>query len=85
MRGYGGLAVLLLAGLLINPFPQKIKMLTAGLVTILTLQFITVRLNHPLHLGILHPLLGFLLFTSSTTLVHRSWHEVLDRSDSVAN
>jgi hypothetical protein len=85
VRGYGGLVVLLLAGLFIHPFPQRIKMLTAGLVTLLTLQFITGHLNHPLHLAILHPLLGFLLFTSSTTLVHRSWHEVFDCSDSVAN
>jgi hypothetical protein len=38
-----------------------------------------------LHLGIIHPLLGFSLFTSSTTLVHRAWHEVFDRSDAVAN
>jgi hypothetical protein len=85
VRGYGGLVVLLLAGLFIHPFPQKIKMLTASLVILLTLQFLTGHLNHPLHLGILHPLIGFLLFTSSTTLVHRAWHEVFDRSDSVAN
>jgi Family of unknown function (DUF6220) len=85
VRGYSGLVVLLLAGLFVNPFPQKIKMLTVGLVILLTLQFITGHLNHLLHLGILHPLLGFLLFTSSTTLVHHSWHEVFDRSDSVAN
>jgi Family of unknown function (DUF6220) len=85
VRGYSGLAVLLLAGLFVNPFPQKIKMLTAGLVTLLTLQFITGHLNHSFHLGVLHPLLGFSLFTTSTTLVHRSWHEVFDRSDSVAN
>jgi hypothetical protein len=85
VRGYGGLVVLLLAGLFINPFTQKIKMLTSSLVTLLTLQFITGHFNHPLPLGILHPLLGFLLFTSSTTLVHRSWHEVFDHSDSVAN
>jgi Family of unknown function (DUF6220) len=85
VRGYGGLALLLLAGLFVNPFPQKIKMLTVGLVILLMLQFITGHLNHLLHLGVLHPLLGFLLFTSSTTLVHRSWNEVFDRSDSIAN
>ena len=85
VRGYSGLVVLLLAGLLVNQFPQKIKMLTVGLAVLLTLQFITGHLNHLLHLGILHPLLGFSLFTSSTTLVHRSWHEVFDRSDSVAS
>jgi Family of unknown function (DUF6220) len=85
VRGYGGLAVLLLAGLFINPFPKKIKMLTVSLVILLSLQFITGHLNHLLHLGILHPLIGFSLFTSSTTLVHRAWHEVFDHSDSVAN
>jgi Family of unknown function (DUF6220) len=85
VRGYSGLVVLLLAGLFAHPFPQKIKMLTVGLAVLLTLQFITGHLNQTFHLGILHPLLGFSLFTSSTTLVHRSWHEVFDRSDAVAN
>jgi hypothetical protein len=85
VRGYGGLVVLLLAGLFVHPFPQKIKMLTVGLGIILTLQFITGHFNHLLHLGILHPLLGFSLFTSSTTLVHRAWHEVFDLTDAVAN
>jgi hypothetical protein len=70
VRGYSGLALLLLAGLFINPFPQKIQMLTVGLLILLTLQFITGHLNQPFHLGILHPLIGFSLFTSSTTLVH---------------
>jgi hypothetical protein len=85
VRGYSGLVVLLLAGLFVNKFSKKIKMLTASLFTLLTLQFITGHLNHSLHLGIIHPLLGFLLFTSSTTLVHRAWHEVFDLADSVAN
>jgi hypothetical protein len=84
VRGYSGLVMLLLAGLLIYPFPQKIKTLTASLIALLTLQFITGHLNHSFHLGILHPLLGFSLFTSSTTLVHYSWHQVFDHSDSVA-
>jgi Family of unknown function (DUF6220) len=85
VRGYGGLVALLLVGLFAHPFPQKIKMLTVGLGILLTLQFITGHLNQTFHLGILHPLLGFSLFTSSTTLVHRAWHEVFDRSDAVAN
>jgi hypothetical protein len=58
-------------------------MLTVGLGILLTLQFITGHLNHLLHLGILHPLLGFSLFTTSTTLVYRAWHEVFDRLESV--
>ncbi len=85
VRGYGGLVVLLLAGLFVHPFSQKIKMLTFSLAILLTLQFITGHLNQLLHLGFLHPLLGFSLFTSSTTLVHKSWHEVFDRSDAVTN
>jgi hypothetical protein len=84
VRGYGGLVVLLLVGLLVNPFSQKIKMLTVGLAALLTLQFITGHLSHSFHLGVLHPLIGFSLFTSSTTLVHRAWHEVFDPVDSVA-
>jgi Family of unknown function (DUF6220) len=52
VRGYGGLVVLLLAGLFVNPFPQKIKMLTVGLAILLTLQFITGHLNHLFHLAI---------------------------------
>jgi hypothetical protein len=78
VRGYGGLAVLLLAGLLISPFPRKIQMLTGGLITLLILQFITIYLNHPLPLGVLHPLIGFTLFNSSTTLVHQVWRVVFN-------
>ena len=76
VRGYGGLVVLLLAGLFINPFPRKIQTLTASLAILLILQFITIHLNHPLPLGVFHPLIGFSLFTSSTTLVHQVWREV---------
>jgi hypothetical protein len=67
-RGYGGLVVLLLAGLFINPFPRKIQTLTASLAILLILQFITIHLNHPLPLGVLHPLIGFSLFTSKGDL-----------------
>ncbi len=85
VRGYSGLVVMLLAGLFINPFPRKIQMLTVGLLILLTLQFITGHFNHALHLGVLHPLIGFSLFTSSTTLVHRSWQVVFKASDSVVS
>lgn len=81
VRGYGGLVVLLLVGLFINPFPRKIQTLTASLAVLLILQFVTIHLNHPLPLGILHPLIGFTLFTSSTTLVHRVWRVVFNESD----
>jgi hypothetical protein len=85
VRGYGGLAVLLSVGLLISPFPRKIQMLTGGLVTLLILQFITIHLNYPLPLGVLHPLIGFTLFNSSTTLVHQVWYVVFNESDAVTS
>lgn len=85
LRGYSGLAVLLLAGLLVSPFPRKIQMLTGGLVKLLLLQFITIHLNHPLPLGVLHPLIGFTLFNSSTTLVHRVWRVVFNELDAVTS
>jgi Family of unknown function (DUF6220) len=85
VRGYSGLVVLLLAGLFVNPFPRKVQMLTVGLSILLTLQFITGHLNQPFHLGILHPLIGFSLFTSSTTLVHRAWQAVFKASESVVS
>jgi Family of unknown function (DUF6220) len=72
VRGYSGLIVLLLAGLFVNPFPRKIETLTVGISILLILQFITGHLNQQFHLGVLHPIIGFSLFTSSTTLVHRS-------------
>lgn len=85
VRGYSGLAVLLLVGLLISPFPRKIQMLTGSLVTLLLLQFVTIHLNHPLPLSVLHPLIGFTLSNSSTTLVHQVWHVVFNELDAVTS
>lgn len=85
VRSYAGLAVLLFIGLSIEPFSRKIKGLTGVLVVLLALQFITGHFNHPLPLGVLHPLIGFSLFTSSTTLVHLVWREMFKQSDPVVN
>lgn len=85
VRGYGGLVVLLLAGLFIIPFPRKIYMLTGSLAVLLILQFVTIHLNYPVPLGILHPLIGFTLFTSSTTLVHRLWRLVLNEPETLTS
>jgi Family of unknown function (DUF6220) len=85
VRGYGGLVVLLLVGLFINPFPRKINILTGSMAALLVLQFITIHVNRPFPLGIFHPLIGFSLFTSSTTLVHRIWQVVFRDSDPFAN
>ncbi len=81
VRGYSGLALLLLGWVFISPFPRKIQMLTVGLTTLLILQFITIHLNRFLPLNVLHPLIGFALFNASTTLVHRVWRIVLNKSN----
>jgi hypothetical protein len=83
VRGYSGLALLLLGWVFISPFPRKIQMLTVGLTALLILQFTTIHLNRFLPLNVLHPLIGFALFNCSTTLVHRVWRMVFDKSDDV--
>lgn len=85
IRSYGGLVVLLFVGSSIEPFSRKIKVLTGVLIILLALQFITSHFNHPLPLGVLHPLIGFPLFTSSTTLVHLVWREIFKESNPVVN
>jgi hypothetical protein len=85
VRGYSGLAALLLIGLPLNPFPRKIQILTGIIVTLLILEFITIHLNFLLPLGVLHPLIGFALFTFSTTLIHRVSQVVFPKSDAVTS
>ena len=80
VRGYGGVAVLLLAGSFIAPFPKRIQALTKAIVILLLLQFVTAHIQQPLPLGILHPLTGFILFTTSTTLVHRAMSFVMSHA-----
>ncbi|WP_035139976.1 DUF6220 domain-containing protein [Fischerella sp. PCC 9605] len=81
VRGFSGLGVLLLGWAYLSPFPRRVRLLTASLIILLGLQFLTIHLNRFLSLGILYPLIGFMLFTASTTLVHRVWHIVFDKSD----
>lgn len=80
VRGYSGLALLLLGWAFISPFPRKIQMLTVGLTTLLILQFVTIHLSF-LSLNVLHPIVGFALFNSSTTLIHRVWRMVFNSDD----
>lgn len=82
VRGYGGLAVLLLFGSFITPFPKRMRALINAIVILLLLQFVTAHVQQPLPLGVLHPLTGFILFTTSTTLVHRAMALVRGHSDS---
>lgn len=80
VRGYGGLSLLLLGGAWYLPLPQRIKTLATGLPILLGLQFLTIHLRMPLAipvpLAVVHPLIGFSLFSASTTLVHRMRHVV---------
>ncbi|MBD2018807.1 cation transporter [Leptolyngbya sp. FACHB-36] len=73
VRGYGSLSLILLGGAYWVPVPRRVRSLAASLPVLLGLQFLTIHLNAPIPLSILHPLIGFTLFSSSTTLVHRVW------------
>ena|ERR671932_1243790 len=84
VRGYSGLSLILLAGSLIAPFSNRIRSLAVSLPVLLGLQFCSIHLKTPLHLEVLHPLIGFTLFYVSSSLVHRVSHEVFNKSDAVA-
>ena len=83
VRGYGGLAVLLLIGIFLTPFSERIQALTKAIAILLLMQFVTAHVQQPIPLSVLHPLTGFTLFTTSTTLVHRAMPFVTGRSNSV--
>lgn len=83
VRGYGGLSLVLLSGSLMVPFSNKIRSLAASLPVLLGLQFCSIHLKTPLHLEVLHPLIGFTLFYVSSSLVHRVSREVFNKSDAV--
>ncbi|WP_016873077.1 DUF6220 domain-containing protein [Chlorogloeopsis fritschii PCC 9212] len=83
VRGYSGLLLILLAGLLIAPFSNSIRSLTVSLPVLLALQFCSIRLQTPLHLEVLHPLTGFTLFYVSSSLVHRVSRELFNKPDAV--
>ncbi|KAB8330603.1 hypothetical protein SD80_028490 [Scytonema tolypothrichoides VB-61278] len=81
VRGYGGLSLVLLLWVYLLPFPRRVRSLTASMPMLLGLQFLTIHLKSPLPLGVLHPLIGFTLFSVSTTLVHRVQRAVFPKSD----
>lgn len=84
VRGYSGLSLVLLAGSLIAPFLNAIRSLAASLPVLLGIQFCSIYLKTPLHLEVLHPLIGFTLFYVSSSLVHRASREVFNKPDVVA-
>ncbi len=81
VRGYGGLAVILFLWVYLSPFPQRVRSLTATMPVLLGLQFLTIHLKSPLPLGVFHPLIGFTLFSVSTTLVHHVQRVVFPKAD----
>ena len=83
VRGYGGLSLILLMGSFIAPFPNAIRSIAASLPVLLGLQFCSIHLKTPLHLEVLHPLIGFTLFYVSSSLVHRVSRDVFNKSDTV--
>lgn len=83
VRGYSGLSIILLTGSLTVPFSDRIRALAASLPVLLGLQFCSLHLKTPLHLEVLHPLIGFTLFYVSSSLVHRVSREVFNKSDAV--
>lgn len=82
VRGYGGLSLILVVWAYRVTFPRRIRILTVTLPGLLGIQFLTIY-GHlpflPLPLAIVHPLVGFLLVSVSSTLVHRTWRLVAPR------
>lgn len=76
VRGYSGLSLLLLGGAFTLPFSPQIRRLAASLPVLLGLQFCSIHLKSPLHLEIIHPLMGFALLYVSSSLVHRVWRSL---------
>jgi len=81
VRGYSGLSLLLMGWVYLLPFPQRVRSLTASMPVLLGLQFLTIHLKSPLPLGVFHPLIGFTLFSVSSTLVHRVQRVVFPQPD----
>ncbi|MBP0022032.1 MAG: hypothetical protein J7647_31305 [Cyanobacteria bacterium SBLK] len=82
VRGYSGIALILLVWVYWLDVPKRVRILTATLPILLALQFLTIHLQTPVPLAIAHPLIGFSLFSVSTTLVHRIWRILANKNES---
>ena len=80
VRSYAGLSLVLAVWVYFSPFPKRVRSLASSLPVLLALQFLTIHLKTPIPLGIIHPLIGFSLFSASTTLVHRVSNVVFPKS-----
>ncbi|MGD1804085.1 DUF6220 domain-containing protein [Dapis sp. BLCC M126] len=81
VRGYSGLSLILLAWVYLIIVPLRVRYLTTSLPVLLGLQFLTIHLKTPIPLAIIHPLIGFSLFSVSTTLVHRMSRFLFPKTD----
>ncbi|MEH1835344.1 MAG: DUF6220 domain-containing protein [Nostoc sp.] len=79
VRGYSGLSLILLIWVFLIPFPPRVQSLTASIPVLLGLQFLTIHLKTSFPLAVFHPLIGFSLFSISTTLVHQISHIVFPK------
>lgn len=70
VRGYGGLSLVLLGWAFIAQFSRRIRYFSASLPVLLGLQIASIHLKNPLHLEVLHPLIGFTLLYVYSSLVH---------------
>ncbi|MDJ0511621.1 MAG: DUF6220 domain-containing protein [Crocosphaera sp.] len=84
VRGYSGLSLILLAWVYRIIVPLRVRYLTISLPVLLGLQFMTIHLKTPIPLAIMHPLIGFSLFSVSTTLVHRMSRFLFPKTDAIA-
>ena len=88
VRGYSGLAFVLLVWAYVLPFSQRIRLLTVIMVILLGCQFLTIHWHPsflPLPLAIGHPFIGFSLVSVSSTLVHRVWRMVSPKQTTEIN
>ncbi|MEM9485729.1 MAG: DUF6220 domain-containing protein [Cyanobacteria bacterium P01_F01_bin.116] len=82
-RSYSGLSLVLLVWVYGASFSRRIRILTVSMPVLLGLQFLTIHWHPsflPWPLAIVHPLIGFLLVSVSSTLVHRSWQLIAPRN-----
>ncbi|MCC5606954.1 DUF6220 domain-containing protein [Nostoc sp. CHAB 5834] len=81
VRGYSGLSLILLIWVFLMPFPPRVQHLTASIPVLLGLQFLTIHLKTSFPLAVFHPLIGFSLFSISSTLVHWTSHIVFPKQN----
>lgn len=88
VRGYAGASLILAIGAYFGTFSPRIRSLAITMPVLLGLQFLTIHLKTPVPLALVHPLIGFALFSASTSLVHRASEFIFPKDsklNSIAN